>query len=146
MTQVLLLSSRWNMFLVSLLVSIQSIVCVVAEFRLNFEKFSISPLQDYSFRCWFSNNSVIIFLEGCFSKLICGRGCHFLLYSFLANDSTSILSFHRHCDVALFTHHPIFVKDHVLSFCLSIQPECHVLHSSSLILSSFASRLNRSAI
>ena len=32
----------------------------------NFEMFSISPLQAYSFRCWFSNNSVITFLEGCF--------------------------------------------------------------------------------
>ena len=54
----------------SLLISIQSTVSVVAEFRLYLEKFSIRPLQAYSFRCWFSNNSVLTFLEGCFPNSI----------------------------------------------------------------------------
>ena len=31
---------------------------------LNVEMSSISPYQAYPFRCWFSNNSVITFLEG----------------------------------------------------------------------------------
>ena len=36
---------------------------LVAEFSLHsFEMLSISPLQAYSFRCWFSNNSVITLL------------------------------------------------------------------------------------
>ena len=34
----------------------------------NFEMFSISPLQAYSFGCWFSNNPVVTFLEGCFPR------------------------------------------------------------------------------
>src|SRR4051812_16444041 len=37
-------------------------------------------------------------------------------------------------------------QDHVLCFCLSIQPECRVLHSSSINLSSLSSLLNRSAV
>ena len=44
------------------------------------------------------------------------------------------------------THHPIFCQRSCSFLCLSFQPECHVLHSSSLILSSFAYRLNRSAV
>ena len=41
---------------------------LVVEFHLSFEMFSISPLQAYSFRCWFSNNSVITLLEGCLPR------------------------------------------------------------------------------
>ena len=44
------------------------------------------------------------------------------------------------------THHPIFCQRSCSFHCLSIQPECRVLHSSSLILSSFASLLNQSVI
>ena len=61
-----LLSYWWKKFFISLVLSIILVVSVVAEFCLYFEKFSISPLQAYSFRCWFSNNSVLTFLEGCF--------------------------------------------------------------------------------
>ena len=66
MIQVISLSSWWKKIFISSVLSIILFVSVVAEFRLNFEKFSISPLQAYSFRCWVSNNSVITFLEGCF--------------------------------------------------------------------------------
>ena len=53
------LSSRRNQFLVSLFISIQSIVLVSGRISPhNFGMFSISPLQAYSFCCWFSNNSI----------------------------------------------------------------------------------------
>ena len=79
-----------------------------------------------------------------FSKLIFCRSWHFL--SFLLFELSIFYSFVSEA-LWCWSSQPIisFVKDHVISFCLSIQPECHVLHSSSLILSSFASRLNRSA-
>src|SRR4051812_4130435 len=37
-------------------------------------------------------------------------------------------------------------EDHVLCFCLSIQSECRVLHSSSIISSSLSPLLNQSAV
>ena len=53
--------------------------------------FSISPPQVYSFRCWFSNNSVITFLQGCFpSSFVAEVGIFSsICYS---NDLSSILS------------------------------------------------------
>ena len=49
----------------------------------NFGMFSISPLQVYSFRCWFSNNSVITFLEGCFpSSFVAEVGIFFSILLF----------------------------------------------------------------
>ena len=66
MIQVISLSSWWKKFFISSVLSIILFVSIVAEFRLNFEKFSISPLQAYSFCCWFSNNPVVTILEGCF--------------------------------------------------------------------------------
>ena len=48
---------------------------------------------------------------------------------FYFNDLASILSFRRHCDVVLFTHHLVLSRS--CSFpCLSIQPERCVYHSS----------------
>ena len=91
MVQVISLLSWWKKFFISLVLSIILFVSVVAEFRLNFEKFSISPLQAYSFRCWFSNNSVITFLEMCFPSSFCDRSWHFLLHFFYCNDLSSIL-------------------------------------------------------
>ena len=83
----------------SLLISIQLTVSVVAEFRLYLEKFSISPLQACSFSCWFSNNSVLTFLEGCFPNSIVVEviiSFSVLLFQYF---------FRRHGDVALFAHH-----------------------------------------
>ena len=144
MTQVLHLSSRWNKFLVSLLISIQSFVSVSGGLSPhNFEMFSISPLQAYSFRCWFSNNSVITFLEGCFpSSFVAEVGIFFSILLFQWSIFYSF--FRRHCDVALFTHHlelwgscsfraypfnrsvvsSLQVLFHLIKFCLSFQPEC----------------------
>ena len=65
---------------------------------------------------------------------------------FFVTFSPFYLLFRRHYDVAHFDQSSHFVKDHVVSFFLSIQPECRVLHSSSLILWSFTSLLNRSAV
>ena len=52
------------------------------------------------------------------SKFNCGGSCHFLLRSFHSNDLASILSFQRHCDVALFDPSSCFLKDHVLSLLI----------------------------
>ena len=75
------------------------------------------------------------------SKLICGRSCHFLLNSFLSNDPTSILSFRRHCDVALFDPSSCFVKIMFNSFHL--QSECC---PNYIILIPSLSCFNRSVI
>ena len=70
----------------------------------NFEMFSISPLQAYSCCCWFSNNSVLTFLEGCFpSSFVAEVGIFFSILLFQWSIFYSFLR--RHCDVALFTHH-----------------------------------------
>ena len=49
----------------------------------NFEMFSISPLQAYSFRCWFFQQLRYNLLGRVLSKIICGRSWHFLLRSFI---------------------------------------------------------------
>ena len=70
----------------------------------NFEMCSISPQQACSFRCWFPNNSVITFLEGCFpSSFVAEVGIFFSILLFQWFIFYSF--FRRHCDVALFTHH-----------------------------------------
>ena len=105
MTQVLHLSSRWNKFSISLLISIQSTVSVSGGLSPhNFEMCSISPHQACSFRCWFSNNSVITFLEGCFPSSFVAEFAIFF-YILLFQWSIFYYFFRRHCDVALFTHH-----------------------------------------
>ena len=69
----------------------------------SFEMFSISPLQAYSFCCWFSNNSVLTFLEGCFPRsFVAEVGIFFSIPLF--QWSIFYFFFRRHCDVALFTH------------------------------------------
>ena len=69
-----------------------------------FEMFSISPLQAYSFRCWFSNNSVITYLEGCSpSSFVAEVGIFFSILLLLWSIFYSF--FRRLCDVALFTLH-----------------------------------------
>ena len=137
MTQVVLLSFRRNKFLVSLLRSIKSIVFVSGRISPHsFGMFSISPLQAYSFRCWFSNNSVITFLEGCFPSSIAAEDGIFL----------SILSFQWYIfyfflPEALWCCSPqpifLFCQDRVHSFCLSIQPGCCALCSSYFLLIKF---------
>ena len=56
-----------------------------------------------------------------------------------------LLLFRRHCVAALFKPSSCSCQDHGL-FVLSILPECRALFSSSIILSSFTSLLNRSAV
>ena len=54
-----------------ILVDINPIHCfsLVAEFHLIiFEMSSISPYQAYSFRCWFSNNSGLVFVVSVLSQ------------------------------------------------------------------------------
>ena len=145
MTQVLHLSSRWNKFLVSLLISIQSFVPVGGRSSPhNFEIFSISPLQAYSFRCWFSNNSVITFLERCFpSSFVAEIGIFFFIL--LSQWSIFYSFFRRHSDVAHFTHHLELwgsCSFDAYPFNRRVASSIQVL----FILSSFASFLNRRAV
>ena len=92
MTQVLQLSSWWKKFLLSSLISNKQLFFVSGRISPHsLEMFSISPLQAYSFRCWFSNNSVITFLEGCFpSSFVAEVGIFSSIY--YSNDLSSILS------------------------------------------------------
>ena len=143
MIQVFSLSSWWKKFFISLVLSIILFVFVVAEFCLNFEKFLHNPLQAYSFRCWFSNNSVITFLEGCFpSSFVAEVGIFFSILLFQWSIFYSF--FRRHCDVALFTHHLELwgsCSFHAYPFSRSVVSSAQVL----FILSSLASLFNRSA-
>ena len=118
MTQAWSLSSWWKKF--------SSLWCsqsnqwfpLVAGCHLMFLRcFSISPLQAYSFCCWFCNNSVITFLEGCFPSSFVAEVAIF--YSILLFQWYIFYSFfRRHCDVVLFTHH--LVLSRLCSFpCLS---------------------------
>ena len=70
----------------------------------NFEMCSISPQQACSFRCWFPNNSVITFLEGCFPSSFVAEVVIFFSILYSKDLSSIIYFFRRHCDVALFTH------------------------------------------
>ena len=132
-----------NKFLVSFLISSQSIVSVSGGISPhNFEKFSISPLQAYSFRCWFSNNSVLTFLEGCFSRsFVAEVGIFFSVLLFQWSIFFSF--FRRHGDVALFTHHLELwgsCSFHAYPFNRSVVSSLQVL----FILSSFPSSFTQS--
>ena len=143
MVQVISLSSWWKKFFISLVLSIILFVSVVAEFHLIFEIFSISPLQGFSFRCWFSNNSVINFLEGCFPSSLVAKVVIFFsfplsqrssFYSFVM-EALWCCSFHSSSRIVkimffLFLIHstgvscPPFKFSHLIKFCLPSQLEC----------------------
>ena len=91
--------------------------------------FSISPLQACSFRCWFSNNSVITFLEGCFpSSFVAEVGIFFsILISIIY-----LLLFHSGGIVMLLSSLIFSIcEDRVLFVRIHFQPECRALFSSS---------------
>ena len=102
--------------LISVLLSIQSIVSVSGRISPhNFQKFSKSPLQAYSFRCWFSNNPVITFLEGCFpSSFVAEVGIFFSILLFQWSTFYSFVPEALWCC----SLHPStrFCQDHVLFF------------------------------
>ena len=144
MIQVISLSSWWKKFFISSVLSIILFVSVVAEFRLNFEKFSISPLQTYLLRCWFSNNPVVTFLEGCFpSSFVAEVGIFFSVILFRRSIFYSFVPEALWCcslrPIILFCQdHVIFFLSysfsrsvgfsfefsHLIKFCLLPQPEC----------------------
>ena len=139
----LYLSSRWNKFLVSLLISIQYIVSVSGRFSpLGFEMFSISPLQAYLFVVGFPTTPFDPSPKDAF-KLIRGRRYCFLLCSFHYIFSSL---FRRHCDISFFNHHPVLSKFIFFSLAYhiirSVVPFVQVLFA----LSSLASLFNRSAV
>ena len=130
---------------ISLVLSIKSMVSISGRLSPHsLEMFSISPLQAYSFRCWFSNNSVITFLEGCFpSSFVAEVGIFFSILLFQWSIFYSF--FRRHCDVALFTHHLELwgsCSFHAYPFNRSVVSSAQVL----FILSSCLSLVNRSAV
>ena len=111
----------------------------------NFEMCSISPQQACSFRCWFPNNSVITFLEGCFPSSFVAEVVIFFSILYSKDLSSIIYFFQRHCDVALFTHLlGLWGPCSFRAYPFLTGVSC--FHSSSLILSSFVSFLNRSAV
>ena len=106
-----------------------------------------TKLLMYSFCCWFSINSVIIFLEGflegCFPNSVVAE----VIISFsvlLFRRSIFYSFFRRHYDVALFTHHL-----ELLGSCSFLAYPFNRSVVSSLqvlfILSSFPSSFSRSA-
>ena len=106
----------------SLLISIQSTVSVVAEFRLYLEKFSISPLQTCVFCCWFSNNSIQSFFEGCFPSSFVAEIVIF--FSVPLSQQSSFYSFVPEALWSLLSSSYHLVLPRSCSFlCLSIQPE-----------------------
>ena len=125
-----------NKFLVSLFISIQSIVSDSGKFSPHsLEMFSIIPLQAYSFRCWFSNNSVITFSEGCFpSSFVAEVGISFSILLFQWSIFYSF--FRRLCDVAIFTHHFELwgpCSFHAYPFNQSVVPSIQVLSSYQVL-------------
>ena len=130
---------------ISLLTSIQSFVSVSGMYSPHsLEMFSISPLQAYSFRCWFSNNSVQFFFARVLSKFFCGRSWHFLLHYVIP---MIYLLFFLPEALWCCSRWPIisFCQDHVI-FLLIHLTEVLCSHSSSFILLSFASLFNLSAV
>ena len=69
----------------------------------------------------------------------------FILRSIHSNYLTIMHCFRRLCDVALFDQSSCFVKIMYFSFLIRLA-RVSCFHSSSLILSSFVSFLNRSAV
>ena len=146
MTQVLHLSSRWNKFPVSLLISIQSVVSVCGRISPHsFEMFSISPQQAYYFRCcFFPITPFYPSWKGALLAHLWQKLAFF--FSILVFRWSIFHSFsRRHCDVALFdpsSHllskimffpfaYPFdqsvvisFKFSHLIKFCLPSQPEC----------------------
>ena len=98
--------------------------------------YSTRPYQAYSFRCGFSNNSVLAFVV-----------------RVLPQDLVSLRSFHSivfFCSgvivVLLFSTHHLVLSKIMFFSCLSILPECFALFAQVLfILSSLVSLFNRSA-
>ena len=99
-----LLSSRRKKFSSLLWSQTSNCFLLVAEFHFKRWDVSISPLQVYSFRCWFSNNSIITFLEGCFPSSFVAEVAFSSPFCYSNDISSIIYFFRRHCDVALFTH------------------------------------------
>ena len=100
---------------------------LVAEFHLKCWDVSISPLQDYSFRGWFSNNSVITFLQGWF-PIHFWKKLAFPSPFCYSNDLSSILF--SEGIVMLLSHSSSRIEDRVL-FMLIHLTECRVFFSSS---------------
>lgn len=125
----LLLFSAKEVF-ISSLISNKQLFPLVAEFRLNFGKFSISPLQTCVFRCWFSNNSIQSFFEGCFPSSFVAEIVIF--FSAPLSQQSSFYSFVPEA-VCCWFHQ---VSSHLVKFMFysfHVQPEC-CPNSSSLIL------------
>ena len=138
-----LLSSRRKKFSSLLWSQTSNCFSLVAEFHLKCWDVSISPLQAYSFRCWFSNNSVITFLEGCFPSSFVAEIVIFFsaplsqqssFYSFVP-EALWCCSFHssscfgKIMFFSLLLHLTgvlchLFKFFHLIKFCLLPQPEC----------------------
>ena len=97
-----------------------------------------------SFRCWFSNNSILTFLEGCFPSSFVAE-----IVIFFSAPLSQQSSFYSFIPEALwccsFHSSSCFVKIMFFSLLLRLAG-VSCFHLSSLILSSFVSFLNRRAV
>ena len=110
----------------------------------NFEMCSISPQQACSLRCWFPNNSVITFLEGCFPSSFVAE---VVIFFSIPLFQWSIFYFFPEAWWCCSLHSSSRVVRTVFFSCLSISNRSVVPSFQVLpILSSFASLLNRSAV
>ena len=93
--------------------------------------YSIRPYQDYSFRCWFSNNSVL--------------ACVVSVLSFSPSFIPFLLLFRRHCVAALFKPIFLFCQDRVLflayPFNRSVVPLLHKFFLPYQVLHPFSTRV-----
>ena len=106
---------------------------------------SISPRGSYPFVVGFFQQLRYNLLGRMLSKLICGRSCHFLLRYLIP---TIYLLFVRPGGIVMLlssTNHLVLSRSCNFSFLIRLAG-VSCFHSSSLILSSFASFLNRSAV
>ena len=143
MTQVLHLSSRWNKFLVSLLISIQSF-CFRWWKKLTSSFWDVwhKPIISLFFSLLVFQQLRYNLLGRVLSKLICGGSWHFPSPFCYSNDRSSILSSGGIVRFLALTHlvwarscyflaYPFnrsvvfsFKFFHLIKFCLSFQPDC----------------------
>ena len=91
----------------------------------NFEMFSISPPHVYSFRCWFYNNYVLTFLQGCFPSSFLAED--FIFFSVPLSQQSSFYSFVPEALWCCSVHSSSRIEDRVLSMLIHLTGVlCHL--------------------
>ena len=106
--------------------------------------YSIRPYQAYSFPCWFSNNSVLTFLQGGFLSSFVAEVVIF--FSILLFHWSIFYSFFGGIVMLLSSPITSFCKDHVIFLLIHLTGVSCPFFQVFFILSSFASLFNRIAV